>query len=247
MLTCNVVMKVLRTMIDLSEGSLVEEQSTTTVSTGLFWGPSLSIVGERGQRGGGGEDGGQGREDGMSVIGGGAFWGGTRTYGEKEGGESGESREGREGRERREAGAAVDDVSSSEGEEEEEHHEQHHEQQLSRKWQQRRRVWSAKDKKRRKRAQRFTRFVCHRLLMQEHARHPPRATVDLSDRAPNVGGIGALSKATTGVTRTPMLTSCCRLPGSVNQGRGEYGVVTIVSCGGGDVVVTAVSPSFSSH
>ena len=53
---CNVVMKVLRTMIDLSEGSLVEEQSTATVSTGLFWGPSLSIVGGRDQSGGGGED-----------------------------------------------------------------------------------------------------------------------------------------------------------------------------------------------
>ena len=84
--------------------------------------------------------------------------------------------------------------------------------------------------------------------------------IDLSDRNPVVGGIGTLKlfskkkkellnedKEKKNIKNTPMLTSGCSLPGSINNGRGAYAIVTIISSSGassvrGDVVIHGYLP-----
>ena len=87
----------------------------------------------------------------------------------------------------------------------------------------------------------MTKYAWSRAESSERVKRVRVVEVDTSDRGPSVGGIGTLKTPQTqeekdedlvqehDVVMTPMLSASCRIPGSVNNGRGEYGVVTVMS------------------
>ena len=242
------------TMVEVSEGFLTKP--TPTVTTGMFWGPSLSVVGG----GNGGSEGTQwdGQQGGSSsggdgMAGGGAFWGSSGALvGERRTTMQGieDVSDDEEEEESRNGGGESGNVEGGEGEMEEITMEQ---KASERSWQRRRRLWIAEERKRAKRRTRFTPYVCRQMNMKTRVKRrrggkekekdgddgTTAAWIDCTDRAPLVGGIGSLnahrsSKGTkesrkNHLRQTPMLTAGCRLPGSINNGRGEYAVVTVIS------------------
>ena len=249
------------TMVEVSEGFLTKP--TPSMTTGIFWGPSLSVVsGGGGRNGGNGGNGGSegtqwdGRQgdnssssgsDGM--VGGGAFWGSSGALEERRPTMQGiEDVSDDEEQESRNGGGEGGDVEGGESEMEEITLEQTA---SERSWQRRRRMWVAEERKRAKRRTRFTPYICRQMNMKTRVKRrrggkekddddgTTTALIDCTDRAPLVGGIGSLnahcsSKGTkeskkNHLRQTPMLTAGCRLPGSINNGRGEYAVVTVIS------------------
>ena len=239
-----------KTMVDLSGGLLSEP--APPVSTGLFWGPSLSVMSPTGgdESGGGsgvGANSYEGRNNGYGsqhLVGGGAFWGsiGASSIIVEDGEEE---RRMRERAEERARSLNIVDVSDSEEEDTEE--EKGNGKDTSdhgggillshdRSWQKRRKEYAARQRKDVKRKRKFTPYICARMKTKAQVRRDPIKSIDATDRAPRVGGIGTLKNSNSEQTedhRTPMLTSGCRLPGSINQGRGAFAIVTIISAGGG--------------
>ena len=234
---------------------------TSSVSSGLFWGPGLSVT------------------SGISSIdveriastttttaiaGGGAFWGAKfdNNRGEKMHKESALGRQ-----EVRDQDFADRDISADEDESRENDSSTGvHDRSWQRRQTKRLRIAERRNRRRKK----LTKYAWSRVESAEQVRCQQIVKVDTSDRAPAVGGIGSLKKPkegegkqnedeNSGTVLTPMLSASCRIPGSVNNGRGEYGIITIMSvaqaltkeAGGGsdatktgDIVIRGYLPRF---